>query len=218
MNDLEQKYYDYLMQENAKYNLTNITDINEVKVKHFDDSYMLGNCFDLTGDISLCDVGAGAGFPSIALKIKYPNIKVVIIEAMKKRCDFLESLVKILGLKDVKIICGRAEDLKDLHETFDIVTARAVASLPVLLELCSQFCKVGGYFAPFKGSNYQEEIGASINATKELNYQLEDIYKYQLIGIDGTNYGSHVIIKYKKIKSTNLKYPRSFGQIKKKTL
>lgn len=218
MNDLEKKYYDYLMQENAKYNLTNITNIDEVKAKHFDDSYMLGKCFDLTGDISICDVGSGAGFPSIALKIKYPNIKVVIIEAMKKRCIFLESLVKLLDLKDVKIICGRAEDLKDMCEAFDIVTARAVASLPVLLEVCSQFCKVGGYFAPFKGSNYQEEIDASNDAAKELNYQLEDIYKYQLTGIDGTDCGNRVIIKYKKIESTNLKYPRSFGQIKKKTL
>lgn len=218
MNDLINKYYEYLISENAKYNLTNITDYNEALVKHFEDSFKLGECFDLCKEVSICDVGAGAGFPSIALKIKYPKIKVVIIESMKKRCDFLESLVKMLNLKDVKIICGRAEDLKDLRESFDIVTARAVASMPILMEICSQFCKIGGFFAPYKGSNYQEEINASINASNILGYKLDNIYQYDLIALDGTNYGTHAIIKYKKIKSTDLKYPRLYSQIKKKNL
>ena len=218
MNDLEKKYYDFLIRENAKYNLTNITDYEEVKIKHFFDSYQLGKCFDLTKEISLCDVGAGAGLPSIALKIKYPNIKVVIVEAMKKRCDFLEALVKLLDLKDVKIICGRAEDLKDLRESFDIVTARAVASLPILMEVCSQFCKVGGYFAPYKGSNFQEEIDEASNAAKTLSFKLIDAYQYELVSDAGESYGVHAIIKYQKMKSTDLKYPRLYSQIKKKHL
>ena len=218
MNDLEKKYYDFLVSENAKYNLTNITDMDEAMCKHFCDSYKLGEAFDLSKDISLCDVGSGAGFPSIALKLKYPNIKVTIIEAMKKRCDFLENLVKILELKDVTIICDRAENLKDLKESFDIVTARAVASLPILIEVCSQFAKVGGFFAPFKGSNYQEEIDLTHNATKILGYKLDGIYKYDLIDKNGNDYGSRAIIKYKKIKSTDNKYPRLYSQIKKKNL
>lgn len=218
MNDLEKKYYDFLISENAKYNLTNITNIDEAEVKHFIDSYMLGKCFDLNEDIALLDVGSGAGFPGIALKIKYPNIKVTILEAMKKRCDFLASLVTLLGLKDVKIICARAEDAKDLRESFDIVTARAVANMPILMEVCSQFCKVGGYFAPYKGSNYQDEIDASKRAASILNYSLIDIYQYDLIGSNGENYGVHAIIKYKKTKSTDLKYPRLYSQIKKKSL
>ena len=173
MNNLEKKYYDYLISENAKYNLTNITDIDEAMCKHFNDSYMLGEAFDLNKDISLCDIGSGAGFPSIALKLKYPNIKVTIIEAMKKRCDFLENLVKLLDLKDVTIICDRAENLKDLRESFDIVTARAVASLPILTEICSQFVKVGGYFAPYKGSNYLEEIELAKNAISILGFKYD---------------------------------------------
>ena len=218
MNNLEKKYYDYLISENAKYNLTNITDIDEAMCKHFSDSYMLGEVFDLNKDISLCDIGSGAGFPSIALKLKYPNIKVTIIEAMKKRCDFLENLVKLLELKDVTIICDRAENLKDLKESFDIVTARAVAILPILTEVCSQFVKVGGYFAPYKGSNYQEEIELAKKATVTLGYNLDSIYEYDLIDKNGNDYGSRAIIKYQKIKTTDLKYPRPYSQIKKKNL
>ena len=218
MNNLEKKYYDYLISENAKYNLTNITDEKEAMCKHFKDSYMLGEAFDLNGDISILDVGSGAGFPSIALKLKYPNIKVTIIEAMKKRCDFLENLVKILDLNDVTIICDRAENLKDLRESFDIVTARAVASMPILAEICSQFVKIGGYFAPLKGSNYLEEVNQSKNAFNLLGLKYEDAFEYNLIDDDGIDYGLRAIIKCKKIKSTDLKYPRAFSQIKKKSL
>ena len=218
MNNLEKKYYDYLISENAKYNLTNITDIDEAMCKHFNDSYMLGETFDLNEDISLCDIGSGAGFPSIALKLKYPNIKVTIIEAMKKRCNFLENLVKLLDLKDVTIICDRAENLKDLRESFDIVTARAVASLPILAEICSQFVKVGGYFAPYKGSNYLEEAELAKNAISTLGFKYDGANEYQLIDANGTNYGLHAIIKYQKINCTDLKYPRLYSQIKKKSL
>lgn len=218
MNNLEKKYYDFLIQENAKYNLTNITSIDEVMIKHFNDSYMLGNCFDLNQDLSLCDVGSGAGFPSIALKIKYPSLKVTIIESMNKRCNFLEELVKLLDLKDVKVICARSEDCKDLRETFDIVTARAVASLPILMEICSPLAKVGGFFAPYKGSSYDEEIKVSINAQKELNLELNDVYKYELLDSDGVTKVTHAIIKYQKMAKTSDKYPRPYSQIKKKSL
>ena len=218
MNSLVKKYFDYLISENTKYNLTNITDENEAMCKHFDDSYMLGEVFDLNNNITLCDVGSGAGFPSIALKLKYPNIKVTIIEAMKKRCDFLENLVKLLNLKDVKIICDRAENLKDLKESFDIVTARAVASLPILAEVCCQFVKVGGFFAPYKGSNYLEEIELAKNAISLLGFKYDGAKEYKLIDTNGIDYGLHAIIKYQKIKSTDLKYPRPYSQIKKKNL
>lgn len=218
MNDLELKYYDFLISENEKYNLTNITSYEEAEVKHFIDSYKLGECFDLTKDITLCDVGSGAGFPSIPLKLKYPNLKIVIIESMKKRCDFLQKLIDLLNLEDVKIICARCEDLIDLREQFDIVTARAVAQLPILMEICSPLVKVGGFFAPLKGSNFEEEIILASNASRLLNLKLIDVYKYELISNNGNSYGHHAIIKYEKVDKTDIKYPRPFGQIKKKSL
>lgn len=217
MNDLETKYYEFLIQENEKYNLTNITNINEVEIKHFNDSYMLGECFKLDG-VSLCDVGSGAGFPSIALKIKYPTLKVTIIESMNKRCNFLKELVNILGLNDVNIICARAEDVTDLKESFDIVTARAVASMPILMEVCSQLVKVGGYFAPMKGSNYTDEIKMTKEAETKLGFCLKDTFEYNLKDDDGNDYGMHAIIKYEKVKHTDNLYPRSYAQIKKKSL
>lgn len=218
MNDLERKHYDFLIQENQKYNLTSITDLDEAYVKHFIDSYMLGNCFDLNNSISICDVGSGAGFPGIALKLKYPNIKLTIIESMNKRCLFLEELVKTLGLNDVNIICTRAEDAKDLREKFDVVTARAVANLSILMELCVPLVKVNGFFAPYKGSNYQEEIESSSKAAQTLGIKLDSIYEYNLNSSSGEDYGNHAIIKYLKIKETDAKYPRPFSQIKKKSL
>lgn len=211
-NEKFKKYYDILIQENNKYNLTNITDETEVYYKHFLDSLKLGEYIDLNNK-SLCDVGSGAGFPGIPLKIMYKDMKLTIIEPTLKRCNFLNMLVKELELDNVIIINDRVENCKELRECYDYVTARAVSNLPMLLELCIPLVKVNGIFCPMKGSNFQEEIEASINALKELDCKVVDVKTYQL-----SEYGMHSVILINKIKETNKKYPRGYALIKKKPL
>ena len=209
-NDSFKKYYEFLKEENEKYNLTTITEENEVYYKHFIDSLSVENIVDLD-NIWFCDVGSGAGFPSIPLKIMHPTMRLTIIEPTLKRCNFLKELVNLLNLRDVEIINDRAENVKDRH--FDIVSARAVSSLPILLELCIPLVKVNGYFIAFKGSNYQEELTLSNNALKKLDAKLVDLYKYDL-----DTYGTHYLLKVLKEKETNKIYPRIYSQIKKKPL
>lgn len=209
-NDSFKKYYEFLKEENEKYNLTTITEENEVYYKHFIDSLSVENIVNLD-NISFCDVGSGAGFPSIPLKIMHPTMRLTIIEPTLKRCNFLHELINLLNLNDVEIINDRAENVKD--KRFDIVSARAVSSLPILLELCIPLVKVKGYFIAFKGSNYQEELTLSNNALKKLDAKLVDLYKYDL-----STYGTHYLLKVLKEKETNKTYPRIYSQIKKKPL
>ena len=208
--DAFEKYYKFLVEENNKYNLTSITDKDEVYIKHFLDSLSIENIIDLD-NISLCDVGSGAGFPAIPLKIMYPNIKLTIIEPTLKRCNFLKQVVEMLNMKDVEIINDRAENIKDMH--FDVVCARAVSNLSILLELCIPLVKVNGYFISMKGSNYKEELDDASNALNALDAKVEDIYEYDL-----EEYGKRVLLKIKKIKETKKIYPRMYSQIKKKPL
>lgn len=208
--DAFEKYYKFLVEENDKYNLTSITDKDEVYIKHFLDSLSIENIIDLD-NISLCDVGSGAGFPAIPLKIMYPNIKLTIIEPTLKRCNFLKQVVEMLNMKDVEIINDRAENIKDMH--FDVVCARAVSNLSILLELCIPLVKVNGYFISMKGSNYKEELDDASNALNALDAKVEDIYEYDL-----EEHGKRVLLKIKKIKETKKIYPRMYSQIKKKSL
>jgi len=207
-------YYNYLVQENEKYNLTNITEKEEAYIKHFYDSIQLEQVIDLNNIKSICDVGSGAGFPSIPLKIVYPHLHITIIEPTLKRCNFLNNLVKLLQLDNVTIINDRAENMSNLRNTFDVVTARAVASMPVLLELCVPLVKVNGYFISLKGSSFHEEMIKSYNAIKLLDVQVKTVKEYELLN----NYGKHSIIKIEKIKETNIKYPRKYSIIKNKPL
>jgi len=207
-------YYNYLVQENEKYNLTNITEKEEVYLKHFYDSIQLEQVIDLNNIKSICDVGSGAGFPSIPLKIVYPHLHITIIEPTLKRCNFLNNLVKLLQLDNVTIINDRAENMSNLRNTFDVVTARAVASMPVLLELCVPLVKVNGYFISLKGSSFHEEMIKSYNAIKLLDVQVKTVKEYELLN----NYGKHSIIMFEKIKETNIKYPRKYSIIKNKPL
>ena len=213
-NDKFKLYYDFLVQENEKYNLTNITEQNEAYIKHFYDSVQMENIVDLNNVKTLCDVGSGAGFPSIPLKILYPHLHVTIIEPTLKRCNFLNQLVKTLQLDNVVIINDRAENMKDLRNNFDIVTARAVASMPILLELCIPLVKVDGMFISLKGSSFHEEMTLSSNAIKELFVKVTQVYEYEL----PNNYGKHSLIVFNKFKQTNIKYPRNYSTIKKKPL
>ena len=142
-------YYEFLISENQKYNLTSITDANEVYIKHFYDSCVLLNYFYLS-DSTLCDVGSGAGFPGIPLKIINDSIKLTIVEPTAKRINFLKELCEKLEIKDVEFICDRAENVaKERREEFDFVTARAVSALPTLLELTIPLVRVGGSFISY---------------------------------------------------------------------
>lgn len=213
-NEKFKLYYNFLIQENEKYNLTNITNEEEAYIKHFYDSIQIENAVNLNSITSLCDVGSGAGFPSIPLKIVYPHLHITIIEPTLKRCNFLKQLVELLQLENVVIINDRAENMKELRNSFDIVCARAVASMPILLELCVPMVKVNGLFVSLKGSSFHEEMLLSKNAIKLLDVEVNKIYEYQLLN----NYGSHSIILFNKKKETNLKYPRNYSMIKKKPL
>ncbi len=207
-------YYNFLVQENEKYNLTSITEKEEAYIKHFYDSIQLEKAIDLNNITTLCDVGSGAGFPSIPLKIVYPHLHITIIEPTLKRCNFLNQLVELLQLENVTIINDRAENMTNLRETFDIVCARAVAAMPILLELCVPLVKKDGMFIALKGSSFHEEMIKSRNAIKLLDVKVNKIYEYDLLN----NFGKHSIIIFSKEKNTNTKYPRKYSVIKNKPL
>lgn len=209
------KYYDILVEESKKYNLTTITEIEEVYIKHFYDSLLLSKTIDLTQDLMLADIGSGAGFPGLVIKIMFPNLKVTLIEPTTKRCNFLNYVIKELDLKEINVVNDRAENyIKERRETFDIVTARAVAPLNILLELSIPFLKVNGYFIAMKGSNAKEELEIATHAYKVLNTKIEqeDIYTLP------KNLGTRIIIKFKKLKETKDIYPRMYSKIKKQPL
>ena len=208
-----QKYYQYLVEENKKINLTSIIEETEAYIKHFYDSMMVSKFIDLNNS-SICDIGSGAGFPSIPLKILIPSLKVTIIEPTLKRIKFLNQLCLLLGLENVELINGRAEEeIASRRENYDYVTARAVANLPVLLELCVPYVKKNGKFVALKGYNYQEELEASKNAIKTLDL-VYDIKTYQL----PLDMGSRALILFTKQKETSKIYPRKYAIIKKKPL
>ena len=214
INELE-IYYNLLVEENAKYNLTSITDKEEAFEKHFNDSIYMNKIIDLNEVDTLCDIGSGAGFPSLPLKIVYPHLKVTIIEPTLKRVNFMKMVIDRLGLKDVTVINGRAEDvIEGMRESFDIVTARAVANLQMLLELTVPYSKVGKYVISYKGSSAIEELKLADNALKLLNCSMEEIKEYEL----NDSYGKRALLKIKKNKETNKKYPRRYSEIKKKPL
>lgn len=212
-NDQLAKFDTYrkLLQEyNKVMNLTAIVETDEIYLKHFYDSLTIAFFIDLQG--SLLDVGAGAGFPSIPLKILYPELDVTILEPNNKRVRFLEIVCNKLEI-NVKIIAERAEDyIKASKIKYDFTTARAVANLSILAELCLPFNKVNGYFIAMKGSQYEAELAEAESALKVLNASVENIYTLDLAE------ARRSIIKIKKDKPTNKRYPRNFGQIKKRPL
>ncbi len=212
--ELFEIYYQFLVEENSKYNLTAITDKKEVYFKHFFDSIATSQFFNFN-DQSICDVGSGAGFPSIPLKIIYRDLDVTIIDSLGKRINFLKALCERLSINDVKCIHARAEEFASEHrESFDIVTARAVAALPILSELCIPLIKVGGIFFVPKGNNGLDEQAAAKNAIKKLGCSELESHVYKL----PFEYGERTLFVYEKVKNTAMKYPRNFGQIKKNTL
>lgn len=208
--ELFEKYYKILSFYNEKFNITAITEKNEVYLKHFADS-LLGAKY-IEGDF--LDVGSGGGFPSIPLKILKPELKATLLEATGKKCEFLNEVIKELNLKDIKVICGRAEELahdKFYREKFSVCTARAVAGLPALTEYCLPFVKVCGKFVAYKG-DAEQEIKDSENAVKILGGKIEKIEKFNLSG------NLRTIVVINKEKNTPFEYPRANAKIRKKPL
>lgn len=204
-------YHDFLMQKNQVMNLTAITDKDEVYKKHFLDSLYLTKAVSPSGK-TLLDVGSGAGFPSLPLKIVFPELKVTVVDSLDKRVRFLSDLVGQLKLDGVTLIHGRAEELT-VKNTFDLVTARAVARLNVLTELCLPFVKPGGAFVAMKAPGFEEELQEAMAAIRILGGTLEKTIVYPL-----DEETDHVLIVIRKIHPTDSDYPRSFSQIKKKPL
>lgn len=214
MEEQFEAYYEILLEESQKYNLTSITSKEDVYLKHFYDSILLVKKIDITNK-TIIDVGSGAGFPGIPLKIVSPSTKITLVEPTTKRANFLKMVIEKLNLKDIKVINDRAENIiNDYRENFDFATARAVAPLNILLELLTPFVKVGGNIIALKGSSYQDELDVCNNAFKVLDVKISNIYHEEL----PENQGSRPIIVINKIKKTNIKYPRAYAQIKKKPL
>lgn len=208
--DQFEQYRKLLQLHNKKVNLTAIIETDEIYIKHFYDSLIPAFHHDIKG--SLLDVGAGAGFPSLPLKIIYPDLDITILEPITKRTNFLQVVTDELGL-DVKIINERAEDyIKQTSIKYDFVTARAVANMQILAELCIPFVKVDGYFIAMKGSRFQEELDLSQNALKKLRSSVANIYEDDLDG------AVRATIFIQKKSNTPNKYPRNFSQIKQKPL
>lgn len=205
------KLYEFLVDYNKNVNLTAITDFKEIVVKHFIDSVLPFNMIDIEENSSFIDVGTGAGFPSIPLMIVRPDLKCTMLEALNKRCVFLEKACELVGVK-ATVVHGRAEDYaKDRRECFDFATARAVANMSVLSEYCMPYVKVGGKFIALKSVN--EEIEQADDAIKILGGKITNISDYKI-----TNGDSRRLVVIYKLSHTPTKYPRNPSMIKKKPL
>ena len=212
LNKLEE-YYNILIEENNKYNLTAITEKEQVYLKHFYDSLTISKIINLDSQ-SICDIGTGAGFPGIVLKIIFPNLKITFVESNGKKCNFLNLVKNKLSLSDINIINERAEIYsKNNREIFDIVTSRAVAPLKHLLEYSIPTVKVDGYYVAMK-SNIENEITNIENYYKKLDITLENKIIFNLPKEDSLR----TLLLYKKNKVTNLNYPRKYTDIKKKDI
>jgi 16S rRNA (guanine527-N7)-methyltransferase len=212
LNQLE-KYYELLVEYNKVMNLTGITEKNEVYLKHFYDSITLVKAIDLNNYESLCDIGTGAGFPGLVLKIVYPKLNITLIDSLQKRINFLNIVIEKLNLKNIETIHSRIEEYGcNNREKYDIVTARAVASTNVLLEYSIPIVKTGGYFIPMKGKIDTEP--SFENAQKKLGCTMEEKIEF-LLPYENSN---RTLIKFKKDIVTNKKYPRKFSEIKKNPL
>ena len=206
-----EKYYNILVEENKKINLTRITEKKDVYLKHFYDSLTITKVIDLNDNITLIDIGTGAGFPGIVLKIFFPNLKITLLDALEKRIVFLNKVIKELDLKDIETVHNRIEDYKD--KKYDIVTSRAVAKTNILSELAIDLVKESGHYI-FLKSDIDEELKNSKKAFDILGLKLEHVKEFYL----PKENSKRTILKIKKIKKHMSKYPRNFAKIKKSPL
>lgn len=210
------RYYELLIEWNEKMNLTALTEPEDVALKHFCDSILLLKYAEIPEGSSLIDVGTGAGFPSVPVKIVRPDIKLCLLDSLNKRLTFLTEVVNELNLTDVKIVHSRAEDgakKAELREKFDFATSRAVAQLNVLSEYCLPYVKVGGAFIAMKGKYSEEEISNAKSAIKSLGGKTVKVDTYNL-----ADTSERTIININKLSSTDKKYPRTSAKIKSKPL
>ena len=211
------KFYELLVEWNKVMNLTGITEYEEVNEKHFVDSVALVKAVSLNKKQNLIDVGTGAGFPGIPLKIVFPHLKVTLLDSLNKRIKFLDTVIEELGLEHIETIHGRAEDFaKQAHyrEQYDICVSRAVANLATLSEYSLPYVKIGGLFIPYKSGEIEEELSHSEKAITILGGKLDQVIKFELPGSEiGRSF-----VKIEKVKSTAKKYPRKAGLPSKEPL
>ena len=204
------KFYELLVEWNKVMNLTGITEYEEVNEKHFIDSLSIVKCKDMSSATTVIDIGTGAGFPGIPLKIAFQHLKVVLLDSLNKRINFLNTVINELGLKDIETIHGRAEDfakMPEYREQFDLCVSRAVANLATLSEYCLPYVKVNGEFIPYKSGDIEEEVENAKKAIKVLGGKIDNVVKFQL---PGTEIGRS-FVKIKKTEKTPKKYPRKSG-------
>lgn len=208
-------YFEMLVEKNKVMNLTGITEWDEVLEKHFLDSISLIRAVDLSKELTVMDMGTGAGFPGLPLKIAFPNLKVTLADSLNKRVLFLQEVIDALGLTGIEAIHGRAEDLardKKYREQFDLSVSRAVANLSTLSEYCLPFVKIGGQFISYKSGECDEEVAASKSAVFLLGGKISSVVKFEL----GESGRSFIVID--KVKGTSKEYPRKAGTPSKKPL
>lgn len=221
INEIQKKqfdtFYSMLVEWNKVMNLTGITEYEEVIEKHFVDSLSIVNIFDLSEINTVIDVGTGAGFPGIPIKIAFPHLKITLLDSLNKRINFLDSVIDELKLDGIYTIHGRAEDFAkkdDYRERYDLCVSRAVANLSTLSEYCLPYIRVGGMFVSYKSGDVDDEVLESKKAISILGGKLDNVVKFQLPGTDI----NRSFIKIEKIKNTGKKYPRKAGLPSKEPL
>ena len=217
-----EKYYELLIEKNKVMNLTAITDKEDVIVKHFIDSialipYLTDKGININNKLKIIDIGTGAGFPGLPLKIMMPDVKFTLLDSLNKRVSFLNEVIDELKLKDIEALHGRAEDYASdnkYREKYDICVSRAVANLSTLSEYCIPFVKEDGFFISYKAGESEEEINNSKNAIKILGGKINKVEEFVLPGTDV----SRVFVFIRKLELTDKKYPRKAGVPAKKPL
>ncbi len=212
-----EKYYEFLIEKNKVMNLTGITKRDEVIEKHFEDSLSISKIVDLKKVKKVIDVGTGAGFPGVPLKIAFPHLEIVLLDSLNKRIEFLKELIEKLKITNIYPLHERAEVLakdSEYREQFDICTSRAVANLSTLSEYCLPFVKINGYFISYKSGNFKEELNQAKNPIQTLGGKIERVEEFKLSDRENTR----SLIKIIKENQTPGKYPRKAGAPQKSPL